>query len=624
MISFGVLGPLVIRADGLPVAAPGGTMGTVLAALLFRAGRAVPVGELADRVWEGGRVPRDCRSALQVHVSRLRRRLEPVRTARLLTQPGGYLLQLDPEELDLHRFDTLLCAGRRAAARRDWAVAEARLAAGLALWRDSPLTDLPYGPLHRDEVQRLEESRLRALEGWIKAGLELGRHHEVVDAAAALTAEHPLREGPLAQAMLALHRCGRVAEALAAYRAGQARFREELGIEPGEPLRRLHQRMLEGDPTLHRAAEPDGPVLVPPPVWVPSQLPFDLADFTGRVAQLAALAARCVPATAPPGATALATVTGTGGVGKTSLAVHLGHAVRARYPDGQLYADLRGSGPGPAAVAPAELLARFLVDLGTDPAAVPTGEEARAVAYRSLLADRRVLVLLDDAADSAQIRPLLPGAAGCAVVVTSRNRLCGLDGADRIDLDLLERPEARALLERLVGSRAVAADPVATDGLLRACAGLPLAIRIAASRLAAEPGWTIATLARRLAEDGRLLDELCHEDRAVRTACEADYVRLAATEARTLRMLGLWDGPDLGPEAVAALLGCTPTAAERSLRELRARHLLQSATPGRYGPQGHFRAYAAERVAIEETAEARQTALTRLLDWTLRSWDAAP
>ncbi|MER5639453.1 tetratricopeptide repeat protein [Kitasatospora sp. NPDC002227] len=353
----------------------------------------------------------------------------------------------------------------------------------------------------------------------------------------------------------------------------------------------------------------------------PAQLPRDLPDFTGRAGQLAALAARCSPGSTPPGVPVLAAVTGTGGVGKTSLAVHLGHAVRDRYPDGQLYADLRGASTGPT--APTDLLARFLVDLGLAPAAVPAGEEARAAAYRSLLADRRVLLLLDDAASAGQILPLLPGTAGCAVVVTSRNRLAGLDGADRIDLDLLEPPDARALFERFAGAAATAAEPSATEQVLKACAGLPLAVRIAAARLATEPTWTVATLAARLADRDRLLDELCLDDRAVRTTCDVSYTQLSAEDARLLRLIGLWDGPDLSIDAVAALLGRSRQTAERSLAALSHQHLLQSVTPGRYRPHDLIRAYAAERAAAEEPAEERREALTRLLDWTLRSWDAA-
>ncbi|WP_412543897.1 tetratricopeptide repeat protein [Longispora sp. K20-0274] len=322
-------------------------------------------------------------------------------------------------------------------------------------------------------------------------------------------------------------------------------------------------------------AAPGGPV-------APAQLPADLADFTGRA----------------------------DGVGKTSLAVHAAHALRHRYPDGQLYVNLRGASARP--VPPAEVLGRFLRALGADPGPAPEAEDARAATFRSLVADRRVLIVLDDAADAAQVRPLLPGTPSCAVLVTSRDRLAALDGAGRIDLDVLPAGDARALFERIVGPAAVAAEPAPTDDVLRACAGLPLAIRIAGARLVAEPGWTIRALADRLADRSRVLDELRLDDRAVRTSLAVTHQRLSAEQARAFALLARWDGPDLGADAAGALLDRDRAATGDLLGALVGAHLLHSLAPGRYAFHDLVRAYAAEQP--EPGAGA---AVGRLATWHL-------
>ncbi|MBG6134597.1 AfsR/SARP family transcriptional regulator [Longispora fulva] len=614
MVWFGALGPLLVRTDDADIDVPGGTMATILAVLLFNACRTVSADRLAALTWQD-RSPADMRATLHVQVSRLRRRLGPVAGARVRTRPGGYLIEADPDEFDLLQFTALVGDGRSALAEQRWPQADAKLRAALALWRDTPLLDVPPGPLHRDELPRVTELHLQARECLIEAGLHLGREHAVVADATALRAEHPLREAPLRLAMLALYRCGRPADALAAYRAGRATLRAELGIDPGEAVSRLHQRILAADPTL-LASGPRPPVAGGPTRPLPGQLPADLADFTGRTAQVEALRALCQPDPGRAGMVVLSAVAGAGGIGKSSLAVHVAHALRPLFPDGQLYANLRGTGPDP--VPPAEVLDRFLRDLGAAPAAPTDDEDARAATFRSMLADRRMLILLDDALDSAQVRTLLPGTPSCTVLITSRNRLAGLDGASRVDLDVLPAADAHALFTRIVGAAAVAAEPEATEEVLRACAGLPLAIRIAAARLIAEPGWKVRALADRLSDRARLLDELRLEDRAVRASLEVGHQRLPAEEARAFALLGRWTGPDLGLAAAAVLLDRGVAETATLVRGLLDVHLLHEPQPGRYAFHDLVRVFAVERAVADAAGAVR-----RLTTWHLHGIAAA-
>ncbi|WP_412538033.1 tetratricopeptide repeat protein [Longispora sp. K20-0274] len=344
----------------------------------------------------------------------------------------------------------------------------------------------------------------------------------------------------------------------------------------------------------------------------PAQLPADITDFTGRAAQVAGLEAALRGSGPGTPVVVVSAVTGAGGVGKTSLAVHVGHRSRAAFPGGQLYADLRGTAPVPATAG--EVLGRFLRDLGADPATVPAQTDDRAAAYRTLLAGRRILVVLDDAAGVAQVRPLLPGTADCALLVTSRNRLAGLDGAHRVGLDTLDDAEARALFERVVGARALD-DPAATDRVLRACAGLPLAVRLAAGRLVEDPTWTVATLADRLDDQAGLLDELRLDDRAVRVTLAVGHRQLPAEAARAFALLGLWDGVDIELDAAAALLDRSGPETEAVLRGLTGTHLLGVPVPGRFAFHDLVRVYAAERAAEELTPAERGAAVGRLVAW---------
>ncbi len=355
----------------------------------------------------------------------------------------------------------------------------------------------------------------------------------------------------------------------------------------------------------------------------PAQLPADLADFTGRAVLVAELAGLLEVAgdSQGPGAVVVSAVAGAGGIGKSALAVHVAHRVASRFAGGQLYLNLRGSSAQP--VAPGEALARLLRDLGADPAGVPAEEGERAARYRSLLAGRRLLILLDDARDAAQVRPLLPGTAGCAVLVTSRGSLADLESARLLDLDVLPPDEALALFTRIAGRARVAAEPGAAAEVLAACGGLPLAIRIAAARLAARPGWSVASLAVRLGDARQRLDELQAGDLAVRASFMVSYANLPPGPGRAFRMLGLAEGPDISLPAAAALLGVPRRQAEQTLELLVDAHLLQSAMPGRYRFHDLLRVYAAELASAEHDPAERDAAVRHLLSWYLHTNVAA-
>ncbi|MBA8957137.1 BTAD domain-containing putative transcriptional regulator [Actinomadura namibiensis] len=606
-LRFTVLGPVRGRcgADELDLGPP--QQRALLAALLLREGRAASAPELVDALW-GDDPPARAVGALRTYVSRLRRLLEPGRgsgdAARVLvTVGGGYALRLPDGALDAADFERDLAAAEAARAAGDPAGARELLRTALGRWRGEPLAGVP-GPFAETQRARLAERRLTALDRRFALDLELGDHAEIVAELSALVAEHPLRERPRGLLMLALSRSGRQAEALAVYDDARRVLAEELGIEPGPELSGIHARVL---------VSPGGPGAPAPTAARPAQLPGDVADFTGRAEQVGALCAalRARPRRALP----ICAVAGAGGVGKTALALHVAHRVRGDHPDGQLYVDLHGAGGDPA--EPRTVLGSFLQALGVARDAVPDGLAERAALYRTRLAGRRVLVLLDNARDAEQVRPLLPGDPGCAVLVTSRAKLGGLDAARFIDLDAMEPAESLALLTRIVGDARTGAEPGAAAELLEVCGHLPLAVRIVAARLAARPSWTVASLLRRLDDEDRRLAELRVADLAVEAVFRLAYRQLDDRQRRAFRLLALADGPSVSREAAAALLGTDAFDAEELCESLVDVSLLRSPTAGRYRYHDLVRLYARGRAAADEPAAERAAALRRLLHFCL-------
>ena len=525
-LEFGILGPLVVRCGEKVVPVRRGRQRAVLAVLLLNAGRVVPVARLADVLW-GREPPPSAEVAIRNYVMRLRHGLGEAAAARICTQPPGYLIDIDAGEFDVTRFEALVKSALEAGELGSWETAAGQAASALALWRGYPLVDVESLALALREVPRLTELRLRAEETRIEAELHCGRHASVLADIERLAAAHPQRENLHAQLVLALYRCGRQADALAAYQRARRAIVAELGIEPGPVLRDVHQRILSGDAALTiphprtAVAEASGDTPAAGiaqgiadardiPEVLPHQLPQTVGQFVGRDRELAELSALLERAAEqPPGTVVISALGGTAGVGKTALAVRWAHQVSGQFPDGQLYVNLRGYGAG-RPVAPADALVGFLHALGLADERIPEGVDERAAAFRSLLAGRRVLLLLDNAREAEQVRPLLPGSSSCMVVVTSRDALPGLvalNGAIRVGLDLLPLAEATRLLRELIGDRA-AADPGAVARLANCCCRLPLALRVAAELADARPDVPLADLAAELADQQEWLDLL--------------------------------------------------------------------------------------------------------------------
>ncbi|MEO3850249.1 BTAD domain-containing putative transcriptional regulator [Streptomyces sp. B8F3] len=602
-VRFALLGPVRAGRAGQPLSMGSPQQRAVLAVLLLRGGRHVAVEELVDAVW-GEDPPRDATGTIRTYVSRLRRALGP--DADLLRgEAGGYAVHLRAgAELDVEtatrlaaEADTARTAGNPERAR------ELRRGA-LDLWDGEPLAGLP-GPYAERERTRLAEWRLSLLEGQVELDVGTGRLAEAISELTALTAAYPLRERFRELLMLALYRSGRQAEALAVYTDTRRQLTDELGVEPGPELAALQQRILRGM---------DQPAPAPVTASVaPAQLPATLPDFTGRGHVVEELGKQLVQA--PHMVMAVSSVSGIGGVGKTTLAVHVAHAARESFPDGQLYVDLQGWGPSP--VDPAGVLGAFLRALNVPDADIPETLTERSALYRSVLAGRRVLALLDNARDATQVRPLLPGTEGCAALITSRARMAHLVGAHHVDLDVMDPHEALLLFTRIVGADRVEPHRPAAMDVVAACGFLPLAIRIAASRLAARRTWTVAVLARKLSDEHRRLDELQVGDLAVKATFELGYGQLEPEQARAFRLLGLVDGPDISLSAAAAILDRTEDDTEELLETLVDTSLLESAAPGRYRYHDLLRLFARTCAHREEPLPEREAALSRLLDFYL-------
>jgi DNA-binding SARP family transcriptional activator len=589
----------------------------LLAVLLLHANQVVSTEHLVDQLW-GEAPPPTARSLVQVYVSRLRQALHQSRdrspsASPLATQPSGYLLRVEPGELDLDCFEGLTADARRAAADGDLEGAAERWRAALALWRGPALAGAASEVLQRTAVPRLEEARL---EERLEVDLGLDRHAHLVGELEALVAAHPHHERLRRQLMLALYRSGRQAEALTVYRTTREVLVEELGLEPSPALQQLEQAILRADPALEPVSlqasvthqKPGSPA-------GPCQLPPDIDDFTGREAAVTEVE-RLLEAKQGT-AIVISAITGKAGVGKTALGVHVAHRLRPHFPDGQLYVNLRGAEA--QALDPAEVLAGFLRALGVEGGAIAEGLEERVRQYRSRLADRRVLVVLDNAASEAQVRPLLPGSSGCTVLVTSRVRLGGLEAAHLLPLEELEAEPAVALLAKLAGPERVAAEPEAAGAIVRLCGCLPLAVRIAGARLAARPQWRLGLLAERLADERRRLDELATGDLEVRASLALSYQGRNQEERRLFRRLGLLAAPSFPAWVAATLLEVELAQGEDLLERLVDAQLVEAAGEDqagqlRYRLHDLLRVFARERLHAEEPTSAQQASLERVLE----------
>jgi DNA-binding SARP family transcriptional activator/tetratricopeptide (TPR) repeat protein len=610
---FGLLGPPAVHdASGEPRPLNSAKARALLTALLLRPNRVVPVDELKAALW-GDEPPASAHASLHNHVTRLRRLL--AEDDRLRAAPPGYLLRVEPGELDTEVFEGQVRTARAAYARGDWAAVADAARLGLALWRGSPLAGL-YDP---DEgapalVQRLRESRLLMLEWRYDAELQLGRHDGVGPELAALVAEFPLREAFHRQLMLVLHRTGRQAEALAAYQSLRRTLVEELGIDPGPTVQEAYQEVLR-TPTA-AATGPAGAAVAgpaaaaasaesrPPP---PAQLPPAPAHFIGRVELLAELRA-ALALDGGAGVSRPVVVSGMAGVGKSALAVRVAHALRDDFPDGQLYVNLRGATPGVTPLDPGHALCALLRDLGVDPRQVPGEVDAAAALLRSTLAPTRTLLVLDDAASAAQVRPLLPAGPGCAVVVTSRSPLTALDGAARFPLAPLSAADSGMLL-RAVSGRGF---EEGLERLVERCGRLPLALRVVAARLAARRALTADVLAGLLDAQAGRLDQLDYDDLSVRGSLAVAHDGLDPDAALALRRLGAVDLPEYGAPAVARLMDTDERRAAAALDRLVDVALLEEVSYGRFVPHDLVRDFARE---LAERDDGRQQAAERVLVW---------
>ncbi|MGW0836858.1 BTAD domain-containing putative transcriptional regulator [Streptomyces prunicolor] len=636
MVDVQLLGPVELSAEGRAVEVGPPQRRTVMAALAVDVGRPVAVDVVIERVW-GPHAPDGARGAVHAHVARIRRMCEQAaETAReplsLVRRSGGYLLEARPDQVDVYRFRQLVDQARAVAPADPERAGLLREA--LDLWRGEPLSGL-----NSEWAARMREAWRRqhqdAAVGWARAELRHGDPAPVIGPLTGLLGEYPLAE-PLAEALMrALHETGRSAEALDCYAAVRKRLSEELGTDTGPALRQLHQSILRGHrPASPRRPEPSTAIRQTAPSAVirqtehPAQLPMAVRGFTGRDGELARLAAILASAEGESAAVVISAVSGMAGVGKTALAVHWARRVESAFPDGQLYVNLRGFDAQGAVVPPTEAVRGFLDALGVRPERVPPGLEAQVGLYRSLLTGRRMMVVLDNARDEEQVRPLLPGSVGCMALVTSRNRLTGLaatEGAHLLAVDPLTPAAARDVLAERLGVGRVAAEPAAVADVVTWCAGLPLALAVVSARAAAQPRRPLGALADELREAGGRLDALDggEESSQVRAVFSWSYSALSPAAARLFRLLALHPGPDLDRRAAAALAGTPPERVRALLAELTGGHLLVEHAPGRYAFHDLLRVYAGELVTAYDDEWERRSALRRMMDHYLHSARAA-
>lgn len=647
---FAVLGPVRAWRGDTELALGPPKQRALLALLLTEAGHPVAVHEIVDALW-GQDPPDSAVNVVQRHVGALRRLLEPDFPAGgesrwLVRGSGGYRLEVDPDGLDLLRFRTLRRQAEQAVRDGQPPTATGLLIEALALWRGPAASGIApevrshpaFAALDGEHLAAVKEAAELALE----AGPGLGARVLVTLRQAA--AQHPLDEGLQARLILVLAATGHQAEALDVHRTVRTRLADELGVQPGPELQAALQRVLGRTHTV-RAATPSadaGPVeegegeedadgaALPDAVATirPAQLPVDLPAFTGRRSELAQVRKLLLASDAPASTVVISAIGGMAGVGKTTLAVHWAHSVADRFPDGQLYVNLRGFHPSGSIMSAAEAIRSFLDAFGVPGRRIPAGLDAQAALYRSLLADRRVLIVLDNARDTEHVRPLLPGAPGCLVVVTSRNQLYGLvagEGAHSLTLDVLTEAEAREFLSRRLGAERIADEPDAVAEIITLCGRLPLALAVVSARAVVNPAFPLASIAAELSDSEDSLDAFAGEAPAAdaRSAFSWSYQLLSPAAARVFRLFALHPGPDCSLAAVASLVGQRVGQVRPVMGELARAHLISEALPGRYGCHELLRAYAAELARTQDTAQELEAARRRMLDHYLHSAHAA-
>ena len=619
-VEITMLGPVHARRDGreLPLGPP--QQRATLAVLLLARGRSVPVDEIADALW-GERAPTGATSRIRTYVHRLRKLLE-ARAGDLVivSKDRGYAIPLDQVTLDVVAFESEVREAAACQAAGELEAAAQRLRAALDLWKGTALAGVP-GVFADTARLRLRQARLVAVQELAAVELELGRHGDVVQRLTTAVAEEPWQEQLHELLILALYRSGRQAEALAAYDKIRRLLRDELGADPGPGLRDLQQRILQADPALltprHSTHHDDA---VAPPT--PAQLPRDLPVFAGRRAQLDE-AVRI-----PKELAAVIVIHGTAGVGKTAFAVHWAHRVAQLFPDGQLYVNLRGFEADGAAVDPGEVVWWFLEALGVPGPSIPASPDARTALYRSVLADRRCLIVVDNARDAEQVLPLLPGGSGCLVLVTSRGHLPDLVaviGARTVTLDLLTETEAHEMLVRRLGAGRVAAEPAAASEMIRLCGRLPLALAVICTRLAGNRSFALAAVTAELRQSQGTLDGFAGDEMSadVRTVLSWSYRALTAPAATLFRLWALHPGADIGVPAAASLAGYALARALTQLRNLVEAGLAVELQPGRYSRHDLLGAYATELLEGHDGGSDRRDAMARMYDHYLHTAHAA-
>jgi DNA-binding SARP family transcriptional activator/tetratricopeptide (TPR) repeat protein len=622
---FEVLGPMRVLRDGQPVRIGGPREHKILAMLLVNDGMPVPEERLAAVVWADD-PPATVHAQLHNGVATLRSALRAGGAAAIVRSGSGFTIERRGAALDIEDFDRLVADARRA----DGPARAADLyRSALALWRGPAMDGLTGGRYLKAQARRLEERRLACIEDRIDANLAAGRHTDVIADLAMLTDEHPSRERLLAMRMLALYRCGRRSDALVVFVAARRRLAEETGLDFGDDVTDVHRAILRADPSLAGPATGvDAPPVANAAAAVPAQLPAEIRDFVGRADALAAMdALRAARGAGDRAACAVVAVTGPGGVGKTAIAVRWAWRVRGGFPDGQLYVNLRGFSTDPP-LPVLDALARFLRALGVPPEAVPADPDEAGAMYRTLLVERRMLVVLDNARDAEHVRPLLPGGPDNVAVVTSRDTLNGLvalDGAGRVRLGMLSPDEAMELLSTVLGPVRVAADAASAADLTDVCGRLPLALRIAAANLADEPGQHIAGYVAAL----RATDVLAslavpgEPHTSVRTAFELSYARVDPAARRLFRLAGLIPGADFAAQTAAAVGDVSLAQATHLLAQLASAHLLARRSPRRYAFHDLLRRYAVEMARLNDGRDARAAATARLDAHYLDAVDAA-